>query len=57
MRRHSGRLLPLAVLLAVSPAAAPVQGVRVHADLNARVNAVYHALAALPSKGLVLTVD
>ena len=34
-------LLP-AVLLAVSPAAA-VQGVRVHADLNLRVNAVYHA--------------
>jgi hypothetical protein len=37
------RLLVLALVLAVSPAAAPVQGVRMHADLNARVNAVYHA--------------
>src|SRR5262245_42241953 len=35
-------LLP-AVLLAATPAAAPVQAVRMHADLSLRVNAVYHA--------------
>ena len=35
-------LLP-AMLLAASPAAAPVQALRMHADLSLRVNAVYHA--------------
>jgi hypothetical protein len=40
MLRH---LLPFSVLLTVSQAAAPAQAVRVHADLNLRVNAVYHA--------------
>lgn len=35
-------VLLVAVLLAVPQAAVPAQGVRVHADLNLRVNAVYH---------------
>lgn len=43
MRMHSRRVLLLVVLLALSQATATVQGVRVHADLSARVNAVYHA--------------
>ena len=44
VRRHAAGLLLLTLLPAASPlAAAQAQRIRVHVNLNARVNAVYHA--------------